>query len=81
MNNKLDDEEGISKLEGIATIITKNATQSDKEQDETKELGKMAEKDPELTSSHGHIKATTTFGPTHSENNLKTSETALAGHS
>lgn len=82
MNGKLDDEEGIGKLEDTATIITKNAAQSDKEiGDESKELGEMAEEGPELTSSQGHIKATTTFGPMCSENSLRTGETALTGHS
>lgn len=41
-------------------------------------LGKMAErKDPELTSSHRHIKATTTCSATHSVNPLKMSIAAL----
>lgn len=33
--------------------------------------------DPELTSSHGHIKATTTYSVTYCKNDLKTSRTTL----
>lgn len=82
MNSKSDDEEGISKLEGIATIITKNAAHSDKETVRWKQGawedgrgGSWAYLFPGTHQGHNYIWST------HSENNLMTSETALAGHS